>query len=109
VIVLPIYKKWDRKDPNICRGITFKFVLQNLHKNTTWKIKKIFSNFLALEKDDLALIQLYFKSVTREKKTELKRHSSLFLDYENAFDEIRSLQLFSILQERNIPNPLQQL
>jgi hypothetical protein len=28
------------------------------------------------------------------------------LDYENAFDEVRSLRLFRILHKINIPNPL---
>ena len=42
--------------------INIRFVLQNLHINTKWKIKKAFRNFhmklnLVLEKDDLALIQ----------------------------------------------------
>ena len=37
---------------------------------------------------------------------ELKIHHFLFLGYENAFDEVRSLWLFRMLHEINIPNPL---
>jgi hypothetical protein len=61
---------------------------------------------LALEKDDLALIRLLLLEVLLQKRRECNLETHFhFLDCEKAFDKVRTLPLFRIVQARNIYNP----
>jgi hypothetical protein len=75
-------------------------VLQGLHTDTEWKNRKIFRTFL-----DKTQSGLTASSVTEKREYNSGSFLSV-LDYVKAFDELWRSLLFSILEDKNNPNPL---
>ena len=109
-IVIPIYKKGDRKDPRNYRGISILNTCYKIYsKIINIKLQIYSENFMTetqngFRKGRSCTDPTFCLKLLIEKRREYNLDTFLlFIDYEKAFDCIKREQLFTIMKHRNIP------
>jgi len=113
VVVIPIFKKGDRREPQNYRGISILNACYKIYfKILNMKLQNYSEVFMTetqngFRKERSCTDPTFCLKLLIEKRREFNLETHLlFIDYEKAFDNIKRQILFNILKSRHIPDTL---